>query len=292
LEVTHCIAISIVRAKIYRPKRTGDLIMVIPKSVIEGWLKQYAADSTLAAQYPEINLDKIVALMSRDCPIVRDLCFAGTLPSTRKVYLATAGAPCAGKSTILEQVMLSNNRYGNLVKVDPDRWGMAYMVHSYTAYMMGAAMTANAVDFKAAQVRAYNVCRPASNVISLEIMNEAVEKGYAIDLLVCMASDETRAASATHRSTNQGYYQSTPEDVRDKGILLTQRMETLFNHADNLSFFWRDGAISNAVLAGTIKEDSLDIIDEAAWNALSAKHDADAASQAGIKTFSELLALR
>ncbi len=291
--------------------------MIIPKSVIDGWLQQYAADSKLAAQYLEIDFEKIVALMHKDRPIVRDLCFDGTTPSEQKVYLATAGAPCAGKSTVLEQVMLSNNRYGNVVKVDPDRWGMLFMLYTYIAHMMGAAMTANAVDFKAAQVRAYNVCRPASNILTLEVMNEAVERGfsiahgttltgphvgslmanlsqqgYEIDLLVCMASDETRAASAAHRCAAQGYYQSTPDDVLNKGILLTQRMETFFTHADRLSFYWRESATSNAVLAATsIKGGGLEILAEDALYALAAKHDTDAASQ-GVKTFSELLALR
>ena len=290
--------------------------MVIPQSVIDGWLKHYS-DGRLAAQYPEIDFGRIVELMHKDRAIVRDLCFEGTTPSEQKVYLATAGAPCAGKSTVLEQVMLSNSRYSNLVKVDPDRWGMAYMVNMYTAYMMAAGMTANATDFVSAQVRSYNVCRPASNILTLEVMNEAVERGfsiahgttltgphvgslmanlsqqgYAIDLLVCMASDETRAASAAHRCAAQGYYQSTPDDVFNKGILLTQRMETFFTHADNLSFFWRESAASNAVLAATsIKGGGLEILAEDAFYALTEKHNADAASQ-GVKNFSELLALR
>ena len=292
--------------------------MIIPQFVIAGWMEQYDSGQ-LAEQYPEVNLTKIVQLMSKDRPIVRDICFDGTTPTEQKIYLATAGAPCAGKSTILEQVMLSNNRYSNLVKVDPDRWGMLYMLYTYTAYMMGAAMTANAESYKAAQVRAYDVCRPASNILTLEIMNEAVdkgyslvhgttmtgahvgslmanlsEKGYEIDLIICMASDETRAQAAAHRSNVQGYYQSTPEDVREKGILLPQRMETYFLYADNLSFFWREDSTSNAVLvAKSMKGSNLEIIDEIGWSMLSSKHNADAESQdVEIKSFEELIALR
>ena len=47
--------------------------MIIPDSVIEGWMQHYNADSALAKQYPEIDLGRIVELMHKDRPIVRDL---------------------------------------------------------------------------------------------------------------------------------------------------------------------------------------------------------------------------
>ena len=114
---------------------------VIPLAVIENWQNQYDDNSELWADYPEFA-DKaayIRALSDRDRPVLRDLCLRDVkAPEGRKpVYLATAGAPLAGKSTILEQVIADNqDRYGHLAKIDPDRWGMSYMVNTYHAFLM------------------------------------------------------------------------------------------------------------------------------------------------------------
>jgi len=290
--------------------------MIIPQSVISGWMGQYGPGSELEKKYPDIDLGKIIDLMSKDRTIVREICFGesepGLEPTKNKIYLATAGAPCAGKSTVLEQMIHFDNRYKNLVKVDPDRWAMLFMLHTYANYMMSPRMVANAKSYQEAQVKAYDICRPASNIISLEIMNDAVEnglsvahgttltsphvagllknlkeKGYQIHLLICMASDETRSSAANHRCTAQGYYQSTPEDVREKGILLPQRMQTYFEYADELAFFWRKGANENAILAAQIKEQKFAIIDQEAYQAIVNHHDVNKTSD--IKTFLELL---
>jgi predicted ABC-type ATPase len=289
--------------------------MVIPQSVISGWMTQYNSGSELEKKYPDIDLGKIIDLMSKDRPIVRQICFEESAPAKNKIYLATAGAPCAGKSTVLEQMMHFDGRYRKLVKVDPDRWAMLFMLYTYVNYMMSPRMIASAKNYQDAQIKAYDVCRPASNIISLEIMNDAIENGYSVahgttltsphiagllqslknqgyevHLLVCMASDETRASAANHRCTAQGYYQSTPEDVREKGILLPQRMQTYFEYADELGFFWRKGANENATLAAQIKGQKFEIVDHEAYQALVNYHDTSKTSE--IKTFSELLDLR
>lgn len=280
---------------------------IIPGFVIENWYKQYDADSELWVQYPDVQKGKsglIQTLAERDRGIVKDVCLGSSKPVTdgkKPVYVATAGAPLAGKSTVLEQEIEANpERYSNLAKVDPDRYGMSFMVHTYHNYLMSAGMIADAESFEAAQQRAYDVARPASNFLTLEIFNVAAQSkcniahgttmtsphaagllqslrnnGYEIDLLLCNAEDEMRADAQQYRASVQGHYQSTPEDVINKGIEFPKRMEDYFTLADNLSVFWRDGVTEDAVKAAVYSQGRMEVLDQEAYERFVNKYEID-----------------
>jgi hypothetical protein len=146
------------------------------------------------------------------------------------------------------------------------------MVNLYQGYLMSAGMVANVPDgegFEYAQRRAYDIARPASNYITLELMNEAIEKkchvvhgttmtsphaksllssirkqGYEIELLLCAAPDSLREKAAEYRSNVQGFYQASPEDVKSKGLDFPKRLKDYFEQADRFQLYWR-GALSD-----------------------------------------------
>lgn len=279
---------------------------VIPQSVIDGWYRQYDDSAPLWAAHAGIGVEQaahIRALAERDRPILRQICFQDARPAAerRPVYVATAGGPLAGKSTILDQHMNANPvRYGNAVKVDPDRWGMLFMAHTYHAYLMSAGMIAHAADFETAQRRAYDIARPASNYLTLEILNAAVEgrfdiahgttmtsphiggllnglkaNGYEIDLLLCGAEDDMRADAQIYRANVQGYYQSTPDDVRTKGMGFAERMADYFTLSDNLTLFWRNGVTENAIKAASYTQGVKTVLDETAFDRFVQKYESD-----------------
>lgn len=258
---------------------------LIPQEVLDNWKAQYNDGSELWDKYPKFQkpIEEIISLIESDLDVVNAVCVDNVNEVAKDktpIYLATAGAPLSGKSTVLEQVMQSA-RYKSIAsdgfaKVDPDRWGMLFMVHMYHNWLMSASTIADAPDFETAQKRAYDIARPASNYIALDILQFASENnyniahgttmtsphignmlqwlkehGYRIDLLLCSAEDEMRAEAAEYRSGVQGYYQSTPEDALEKGLMFPQRMRTYFENADNLHLFWRAGVNEDAVHAAT-----------------------------------------
>lgn len=279
---------------------------VIPQKTIDDLLAQYDADSSLWQSYPELEDERnglILELMALDRPIIHQVSFQASRPvvGRKPIYLATAGAPLAGKSTILEKEMSDNpERYGHAVKVDPDRWGISLMANMYHGHLMAAGMLANAPDFETAQRRAYDIARPASNIFSHENLNEAAAqgydiahgttmtgphirsllcalkgKGYEIDLLLCSAEDDMRADAQDYRSKVQGYYQSTPEDVRSKGQAFPKKVQDYFELADNLALFWRSDVTGNAVKAAVYTEGQKIILDQAAYDSFVNKYEAD-----------------
>lgn len=62
--------------------------------------------------------------IERDYQRIREELFLGKTPEQdKKLYVATAGSPCAGKSTVLDQEVGGGNdpRYANAIVIDPDR---------------------------------------------------------------------------------------------------------------------------------------------------------------------------
>lgn len=270
--------------------------LVIPKSVIENWKNHYQENGDLFTRYglSKGEQGRFLDLVSRDRDITRDFAFANALkPVDRNpIYLATAGAPLAGKSTELDRtVMDEDGDYYNCVKIDPDMWTMKMMIHSYQGYLMSQGMIAEAKTFKAAQIKAYDLCRPASNYYSLKWMNEAAEngydiahgttmtsphvgglmdsiknKGYDVHLIVLAAPDDIRGQASSYRQETQANYQSTPEDVISKGAAFHERMPTYFDKADKLSLRWRNAVQGDAVVAAIYDKGQKTIVDEQAYN--------------------------
>ncbi|MBI2657786.1 zeta toxin family protein [Candidatus Woesearchaeota archaeon] len=275
---------------------------LIPEETIQGWRDQYR-QGPLVDRYGEEEISRIEKLVNEDRKFVRMMAFkdARHVKDRKPVYVATAGPPLAAKSTILSQQIKDNPaRYDATVKVDPDRWGMLFMLHTYHNHLMDPAEVAKSADFRGAQVKAYELARPGSNILAFEILNDAVERlldiahgttstgthagdllnalkqrGYEIDLLLCNAEDDIRAKAAEYRANVQGYYQSTPEDVVNKGLAFPRKFPEYFRVADNLTLFWKYGVTDQAKKAAIFTQGALEITDEQAFRRFVAKYEKD-----------------
>jgi hypothetical protein len=182
----------------------------------------------------------------------------------KPLYMATAGAPCSTKSTVLDHVLASmeDPRYAAMVLADPDRYTMEYMNHSYRPLLSAGEKARLGVE-EASKI-AYDRARPGSNVIANLLLNEAFdnrfsiahgttltspfiggllhklgEAGYERKLLLCWGPDQMRLDAARHRIEKEAHYQVTPDDFVEKGKLFPQRMEDYFTHGDHLVLYWK-----------------------------------------------------
>ena len=238
--------------------------------------------------------------VERDYRHIREDAFADKTPEAgRKLYIATAGAPGAGKSTVLDQETQGGQdpRYANAVFVDPDRGALEHM-RTYRGLLTAGDKAG--MGIKEAGIQAYDRARPASNVISNLIYNEAVEgghnvihgttntapvvgksleklkaAGYETKLLLVSASDDTRLASVQRRNDQEAFYQSTPEDFKQKSVMFAQRHMDYFKGADEVSLYWHDAPGKNAVKAAEYKEGALTVVNPEAFKAYTDKYETD-----------------
>ena len=266
-------------------------------------IREYEADSPLWKKYPEFThaeRERMRQLGALDRQVVHELAFrdAQEVPAGAPcVYLATAGAPAAGKTTLLEQELHENPRYAGAVRTDPDVYAMRSMVHTYHDFLMSPRFAVTASSHRVAQRRAYDVARAWSNVLANEVLNAAFAgryhiahgttltgdgvpallsgmraSGREVDLLLCYATDDVRL-EAVQRRELQGNYQADPEDVRNKGRLFPTRFPVYFEHADNLTLFWRPAAAASAVRAATYAQGKRNVLDPVAFQAFVEQFD-------------------
>ena len=284
---------------------------VIPDVVNEGLWREYDADSALFRKYPELlpHRDHILDLIKYDRKIVEDTVGRGLLSSSKPVYKAVVGAPLAGKTTLLERYLADNPvLFKSGMYADPDQTGIPLMLNLYHRFLMSSLMKADKRGFEYVQRRAYDVARPASNIFTNDNINVAIansinlahgttmtspfagnllqsikDNGYRIELSLVGAEDEMRAEGQQYRANEQGYYQSTPEDVRDKGLAFAERMGVYFTHADKLEVFWRDGVTEDATLAAVFENGQMQVIDAEAYQRFTNKYDENRVKLAQMK---------
>jgi predicted ABC-type ATPase len=231
---------------------------VIPDDVIRNWMACYEIGSNLRMSYPDLDWERIVATFGNDKNSLADYLFWGALPQDRPKYIATAGAPGSGKSTLLDL----KTKELNGVFIDPDRYTMSAMT-AYRLYLLSAGMIATDGNEEASR-RAYNVCRGASNALSLEWLNQCVRSrlnikhgttlsgkpsrylleglkkhGYRIEILVSLASRDTILDCLEHRKTCQAFYQSTPEDEVKKDGDFYDRLPMYFELGDIVEVYYK-----------------------------------------------------
>ena len=244
------------------------------------------------------------AEIEKDLNVVRSICFSPQEVEEnvnhQPLFLTTAGGPGARKSTILERFIGSHPEYTRAVYVDPDQRALKFMVHTYYAQSLNAFHAALTGNYLAIQRAAYEKWRPASNYITLTLLEEAFEAkrdiaygatstgahvpvlfkkihdaGYHITLLLCSCDDSLRKAAVEYRNEKQRFYQSTPEDALVKGALFPQRMSTYFENGDTLYFYWSDDLFSPERLAAVFQKGQIDVIDSDALNCFIAKYELD-----------------
>jgi len=239
-------------------------------------------------------------LIEKDLDVVRGVCSDGTEESEQKFYLATAGAPGARKTTILEKFVHAHPEYQAGTYLDPDPRTLRFMVHTYYARSLTPLMISSAPSYDEVIRTAYDKWRAASNYIVLTLLEEAFaanqsviygttstgahtapffsklkERGYEIVLLLCSCPDALRYQSVDYRNQVVRFYQSSPEDALAKGLLFPQRMGAYFTYADTLYFYWSDELFEPERLAAVWRKGELEIVDREAMDRFIAKYEAD-----------------
>lgn len=248
--------------------------------------KQSFLDSMMS-EYSDSDKERVEADLQTISKLV-----LGNVPSeANPVYLATAGAPGAHKTTILETVLKEDPRFSQMAYIDPDARALRFMIHSYLSQSLNFYEISKAGDFQSAQKSAYTHWRTASNYIANSLLETALSRDlkiahgttltgdkvpvllskikaahYKTVLLLCHAPDEVRVEAAKHRAKVMAFYQSTEEDIREKGQLFLQRIPTYFEFADELHIYWT-GTLFHSVKAAEIISGDLKILDPTAYEA-------------------------
>lgn len=216
-----------------------------------------------------------------------------------KLYIATAGSPCSGKSTELDLELESgaDPRYDGVLKVDPDRYTMEYMNHTYRP-LLSAGEKAKYGAEDAAR-RAYDLARPGSNIISNLLLNEGFQRrlhiahgttmtspfvgglleklgkaGYERRLLLCYGEDDMRVDAGQKRIEKEAHYQVDPSDFVEKGKLFPQRMTDYFVHADHLILMWKGDVEQRATRAAEYRDGQCIVKDQDAFDAFVNRYEA------------------
>jgi hypothetical protein len=239
-------------------------------------------------------------LLQKDLNGVRSVCLEGARNAGTRFYLATAGAPGARKTTILERFVSMHPEYQEGVYLDPDPRTLRFMVHTYYAQSLNPLVISETGNYDQVIKNAYEKWRPGSNWIVLSLLEEAFaaghsiiygttstgahipdffaklkENNYQIVLLLCSCPDEVRYEAVDYRNRVVRFYQSSPEDAVAKGTLFPQRMDSYFTYADQIYFYWSDHLSAPERLAGIWRNGKLAIYDGDAMQRFVDKYEAD-----------------
>jgi len=91
----------------------------------------------MIATHLESYSEKEVQLIEKDLAVVRSICLDDTQNTSTRFYVATAGAPGARKTTILEKFIATHPEYAGGVYLDPDPRTLKFMAHTYDAVAKG-----------------------------------------------------------------------------------------------------------------------------------------------------------
>jgi hypothetical protein len=234
----------------------------------------------LLHRYSDAEIDLIYA----DYIQLNNMLFAGATKNNE--YVATAGAPTAGKSTVLEAYMAQSTvKY---VYADPDRSCLLNMMHTYKK---------DIADKKYTHDQAYQYWRDASNFLAYLFLSKALSEGYAIAhgttstsatvsemfrqvrtkysrtirLLHVTCDQAVREASENVRRAS-GVVQCTWEDFNNK-IVTFCTLLPLYLSLDQVDFYWRDSLVNNACHAAKVNGGSVQVINQKAFDAIKELHD-------------------
>ncbi len=238
-----------------------------------------AVNRKLLDRYNEQEL----ALIYADLQERQDALFAGAAKTNE--YLATAGAPCSGKSTLLEQIIAASPiKY---VYVDPDRATLLQMSNTYKKDIENKTRTIE---------EAYTYWRDASNFIANLFLAKALKEGYAIahgttmtspiigklfnslktdygrtiHLLHVTCDEAIRKASEEQRRAG-GVVQCTWEDFTTKMTMFCDRLPD-YRLADKIDFHFRSD-MHGYTLAATWQSDKFTVANSTALQHIRALHD-------------------
>ena len=262
---------------------------LMPSAYVENFLKDYSTEEKESIEEDRENITR--------------LCFRHQKPAEgRPVYVATAGAPGASKSTILETWLRT---HPDFVYADPDPRALRLMTHTYlqslTYYDISQASydISQASPYQELLQSAYDKWRPASNYIACTILNSAFEKGfniahgttstarevsglyerlkkkgYKIILLLCGSTDQNRLNAGRHRAQTRFFIQSSDADVINKGKMFPERFPVYFHYADEIHFYWTEDFQKGSVEAASFdKTNGLRIENQQAYESFVSNYE-------------------
>jgi hypothetical protein len=240
--------------------------------------------------------------IAKDLSFVRSVCFSNYKNCTKEkpVYLASAGAPGARKTTILERFIQEKLPLSSYIYLDPDQRGLKFMSHTYYASSLSAFVNAQNQNYLDTIKNGYDKWRAASNYITLTLLEEALSKkmdivygttstgphvpeffsklkeaNYEIVLLLCSCEDSLREKAIQYRNQEQRFYQSTPKDAVEKGKFFSERMGAYFQWGDKLYLYWSDDLFSKERLAAVLENGKITILDQGAYENFVKKYEKD-----------------
>ncbi len=233
----------------------------LPKNVLEGFLLGKAFDNKENYTVEEFeNLNKDINALYQQ--------IISANPAKEKIAIITAGAPGAGKTVKLRQDLEANTLKGKrYAYICPDDVCLQNQTRTYKTDLEKSD------TLMEARQNAYNKWRPGSNAATHLILGNLIrenyafyfgstssgpatgnffkflkDQGYHIKLIHVSAPDEVRWGSIQER--DKTFVQTTEQDVREKGLLLPQRInDTFLKYADEIEFYYRDEVKQDAVLA-------------------------------------------
>jgi hypothetical protein len=233
----------------------------LPRNVLESFLSGKAFDHPFLYSEEEKRnlLEDIKELFQH---------ILSSTPSKEKTAIITAGAPGAGKTIKLQQDLQENISKGkNFAYICPDDVCLQNQTRTYKADIK------NSNHSKEARLAAYNKWRPGSNAATHLILANLIRGEYAfyfgttsshpsvgkffdflkkqryqIRVIHVTAPDDVRWKSIEER--DHIFIQTNEQDVKEKGLLLPQRIQdTFLAYADKIDFYYRDGVKQDAQLA-------------------------------------------
>ena len=240
-----------------------EYVYSLPKPVLESFFSGNAFDYLKGYSTEESG---------RLCDDIREI-FQKILenrPTKENLAVITAGAPGAGKTVKMCQDLSEKSSSGiNFAYICPDDVCLKSQTRTY------GADVASSDKSKETRQAAYNKWRPGSNAATHLILANLIrekygfyfgttstgpatgkffdflkKQGYQIRLLHVTAPDDVRWESIKQR--DETFVQTTEQDVREKGLLLPQRInDTFLAYADQIEFYYRDGVKKDAELAAT-----------------------------------------
>ncbi len=267
---------------IYQP----EYLYSLPQKILESFLSGKAFDNP--TEYSQEEASRL----QDDINEIWNTIIA-TNPDHKKVAIITAGAPGAGKTIKLEQIIAEERAVGNNYGyIDPDAVCLKQQARTYQVDIAAAG------DSKEARVAAYTKWRPGSNAANHLALATLIreqfalcfgttssgpatgkffeflkKQGYSIRLIHVTASDAVRWASVQER--DKTFVQTTEADTAEKGLLLPQRIsDTYLAFADSIEFYYRAAVEEDAKLAATWTNGELEIANGSRYEKIKAIHNA------------------